>query len=255
MVVAYGLSPYLEDCLRSLVAQTVRTPVVISTSTPFEGMQEIADQYAAELIVHLPNRGIGHDWNQALGAAKTPLVTLAHQDDVYDPSFTEAKLAAHREFPHAAISFSRAGEMLEDGRKRHAPRNQFVKRVLVEVAFLGRRFFKGGLRKRLLLGFGNPVLCTTVTFNTKASGQFRFREDLRTNMDWTAWIELAETGGIVRSADSLAHRRVHATSETAACINDGTRIAEDTLVFQSFWPRPVAILIGMIYRLSYAGYR
>lgn len=255
VVVAYGQSPYLEDCLRSLVRQTVQTPIIICTSTPFEGLKEIAEKYRAELIVHRPNRGIGHDWNQALQSAKTALVTLAHQDDVYAPDFSESKLAAHRKFPRAAISFSGADEVLEDGRRRGEGRNSLVKRLLVGLAFFGCRTFKGGLRKLLLFGFGNPVFCTSVTFNTQAIGAFRFREDLRTNMDWVAWIELCERSGIIRVKRSLARRRVHATSETAACITDGARLAEDALVFNALWPSGIASLIGAVYRLSYSGYR
>jgi hypothetical protein len=33
--------------------------------------------------------GIGHDWNFSFSHAKTKYVTLAHQDDVYDPAYTE----------------------------------------------------------------------------------------------------------------------------------------------------------------------
>jgi hypothetical protein len=67
-VAAYGRSPHLEDCLRSLRAQSVQSPIVISTSTPHEGLATLAQRHGVALRAHGENRGIGADWNAALRA-------------------------------------------------------------------------------------------------------------------------------------------------------------------------------------------
>jgi glycosyltransferase involved in cell wall biosynthesis len=85
-VLAYGASTYLDECLASLAAQTVRIPVVVSTSTPFPGLEHVCERHGARLQVHGPNQGISHDWNVAYASATTDWVTLAHQDDIYDPA-------------------------------------------------------------------------------------------------------------------------------------------------------------------------
>lgn len=254
VVAAYGQSPYLEDCLRSLAAQSLPSPVIISTSTPFLGLEALADRYNARLYVHGPNRGIGADWNQALSVADAALVTIAHQDDVYSPEFSRNVVQAHHACPEAAYSFCDAGEIFQNGSQRKTARNQRVKRLLVGAAFVGKTTIHGGLRRRILFGFGNPIVCPTVTIKRSANPEFRFREDLRTNMDWLAWIDLSADSMVIRIQHPLLYRRVHASSETASCISDGTRSAEDGMVFQSLWPRAIARIIAYAYRLSYPGY-
>lgn len=254
VVAAYGRSPYLEDCLRSLSSQSRPSPIIISTSTPFPELDDLARRYKAALHVHGPNRGIGVDWNQALSIADATWVTIAHQDDVYSPEFSQYVMHAHRAFPEAAYSFCDAGEILPDGSQRKAARNLLVKRLLVKAAFMGTALLEGGLRRRILFGFGNPIICPTVTLNRSKDPAFKFREDLRTNMDWLAWIDLSVHSGIIRIPQTLLYRRVHGSSETASCISDGARDTEDIMVFKSLWPRAIANAIAFAYRLSYPGY-
>ena len=57
-VCAYKQSPYLRECLESLRKQTVRSSIVLATSTPSAFLQELADEYAAEYRVN-PDAGKG----------------------------------------------------------------------------------------------------------------------------------------------------------------------------------------------------
>lgn len=254
VVAAYRNSPYLEACLDSLASQTVPSPIVVSTSTPHVGLPDLAARHGASLHIHTPNRGIGADWNSALGATKAQLITIVHQDDVYEPQFTAAVLAGHRLHPRAGFSFVDADEITPDGRTRKCGRNLRIKRWLVGAAFTGRRVINSRWRKRILLGFGNPILCPGVTFNRALTPDFAFREDMRTNMDWLAWLELARNWPILRLSGTLLHRRVHEGSETAACLDDGTRQQEDEMVFRMIWPRPVGKAIAGFYRSGYTAY-
>ncbi|WP_240097519.1 glycosyltransferase family A protein [Thermomonas flagellata] len=254
VVAAYGHSPHLEDCLRSLDAQQVRSPLVISTSTPFAGLHQLAARHGAALHVHADRGGIGADWNAALTATDCALVTIVHQDDVYLPEFAAAVIAAHARHPDVALSFGDAREIFADGRPRRGRLNQWVKSALVGAASLGSDRIDGALRRRLLLGFGNPILCAAVTFNRAVAPDFRFRRDLRTNMDWLAWIELARQHPLLRIRKHLLLRRVHAASETQHCIQDGAREREDRLVFEQLWPKPVARALMGLYRFSYPAY-
>lgn len=253
-VAAYGRSPHLDDCLRSLLAQSIRSPIVISTSTPHEGLAALAERHGVSLRVHGENRGIGADWNAALHATDAQLVTIAHQDDLYASGFTASVLEGHGKYPNSAFSFCDADEILPGGAQRDNPKNLRIKRLLVATAFAGRDVIHAAWRKRILLGFGNPILCPTVTINRAVVPGFAFREDLRTNMDWLAWIALAKARPVLKLPGTLLHRRVHDASETASCLADGTRLREDNMVFQMLWPRPVAAAIMHFYRASYATY-
>ena len=105
-VCAYGKSPYLDLCLKSLSAQTVHTNLIVSTSTPNAHIEEVAQKYGVPLFVNEGAPSISHDWNCAVSHCSTPLVTIAHQDDVYLPQFAERTIEALNNADHPLISFT-----------------------------------------------------------------------------------------------------------------------------------------------------
>ena len=94
---AYQESPYLEDCLRSLLEQAERDRIVISTSTPNAHIAEVARRYDVRLVEHEGPSGIARDWTRAIFCCDTPLVTIAHQDDIYLSAYRETMLACLNE--------------------------------------------------------------------------------------------------------------------------------------------------------------
>ncbi len=90
---AYGESPLLGECIESLLAQTVRTNILVSTSTPNDRISSAAKEYGVKLYVNEGKPGIAHDWSCAIAHCSTPLVTIAHQDDLYEPRYAETMLA------------------------------------------------------------------------------------------------------------------------------------------------------------------
>lgn len=250
VVPAYGQSPHLRDCLISLVAQTLPSRIVIATSTPFEGLQALAAEHGAVLAVHAPNAGIGHDWNFALAQSKTTWVTLAHQDDLYLPAFTEQAMALAASAPDAVLLFTDYGELL-DGQQRNTTPMLMIKRLLLEVGFLGRPVVSRTGAKLRLLRFGCPIPCPSVTMKVSTAG-VTFREDLKVNLDWDAWMRLAvKDGAFGYVRDVLMLHRIHAGSETSDAIRQGVRAAEDLMMFRSLWPDPIARLLARAYSLSY----
>lgn len=254
VVPAYGQSPYLETCLASLSAQQRPSSIVIATSTPFTGLEEVCERHGARLHVHGPNQGIGHDWNEALAQADAEWVTIAHQDDVYASDFSSRVLEAIEGAGQVGFAFTDAVEINPDGSMRQGGLNQRIKRALVTAAFLGRDRIHGASSRRLLLGLGNAINCPAVTLNKRLHPLFKFREDLRTNMDWMAWVELSGNSGILRIPHALVEHRVHPDSETARCLDDGARRLEDKMVFDTLWPRPISGLLQRLYATSYQGY-
>lgn len=251
VVPAYGESPYLEACLDSLMAQRAPRRIVVTTSTPNARVAAACGSRDIDLIVHAPNRGIGPDWNFALDTAPTGLVTLAHQDDVYERDYATRIQAMHLRHPGAGILFCESHERDPAGRKRPLSRALAVKRFLARTAFLGTESVQGGIRLRVLLGLGNAIACPAVTINRVVLGSFRFREDLRTNMDWFAWLEASRRAPLCYVPDALVGHRVHDESETSRCIEDGSRHQEDEMVFREFWPAPAASLLSRVYRIGY----
>ena len=93
VICAYRESPYLEECIRSLLEQGVKSGIRIATSTPCACIAALAEKYGLEVFVNRGKSGISGDWNFALGTAETELVTIAHQDDTYEPEYTQEMLA------------------------------------------------------------------------------------------------------------------------------------------------------------------
>lgn len=250
VVPAYGHSPHLRDCLESLRGQLQPSAIVVCSSTPFDGIEQVAAAYGAQLVVHQPNRGIGHDWNVALEAAGSRWVTVAHQDDVYLPSFSTDVMECARCYPDASVIFTDYRELLDD---QPQPVGSLlkIKKVLLEIGFLGRRYISRKGPKTRLLRFGCPIPCPAVTFSPRVSGH-RFDETLKVNLDWDAWIRLAHyNGGFGYVRKVLMHHRIHPTSETSAGIRDGTRATEDREMFRKLWPAPVADILARAYARSY----
>lgn len=250
VVPAYGRSPHLRECLASLEKQTCRSPVVVATSTPYDGLEALVTEHGARLAINPEGGGIGRDWNFALAQARTPWVTLAHQDDLYLPGFGEATMTLVDVIPDATLVLTGYAELVGNRARAHSLM-LWIKRLLLEFGFTGRRAVSSRGGKRRLLRFGCPIPCPSVTLRPDRTG-LRFREDLMVNLDWEAWLRLARLPGtFAYSRQRLLLHRVHADSETSAGIRNGVRAREDLMLFESLWPKPVARLLARGYALSY----
>lgn len=252
VVPTYGQSPHLRSCLQSLREQTQASPIVISTSTPYPELDQLAKEYGAQLTTHSPNTGIGHDWNQALYQvrAQAEWATIAHQDDIYLPGFAEETLAVVSRHPEALMVMTGYGELVNE-RVRSVTPMLVIKRLLLELGFLGREQVAGRDAKRRLLRFGCAIPCPAVSLRLTPIVP-RFREDMKLNLDWEAWLRLADTAGsFAYVRRNLMLHRIHTASETSEGIRVGIRAQEDLMMFRSLWPEPIARLLARAYAMSY----
>lgn len=256
VIPAFGDSPFLPACLDSIAGQSRGgSEIVITTSTPSDYLRDVAHRYRVPLIVNPRRANIGSDWNFALTASGASALTIAHQDDSYRPDYLERMTAAMARTSDASIAFS---DYLESGEKGPRPLhlNIRVKRLLTRRAFGRDDVIRDERAKRSLLHWGNPVCCPSVVLNRAALPEFRFTEDLHSNLDWEAWRQLAgRPGAFVYVREPLVNRRIHTQSETSALIADRRRLEEDRAMFERFWPSPIAALIMTVYRASYLANR
>ena len=243
---AYGESPYLEECLLSLLNQNVKTSYSIATTTPNAHIQSIAAKYDVPLFINEGQPGIAHDWNCAVSHCSTPLVTIAHQDDVYEPNYVEKMLEAMNCAPGPLIFFSNYGE-LRCGEKVDSSKLLGVKRMLLsEIQKKGSVSKRS--QKRRLIAVGSAICCPSVTYNVPALPSPLFLEGMKSNLDWEAWERFSLLdGSFVYSDQILMRHRIHEGSETSHLIRDNTRTAEDLAMLQKFWSKPMAALINKAY--------
>jgi len=248
VVLAYGQSPFLESCFQSLCAQERGGRVVVTTSTPNSVIAQAVEARGLELIVNPRRSGIAADWNFGLQATSARYVTLAHQDDTYHPRFLAASLDRLR--GDGALCFTSYEEVDDQGQAAASK----ISRVqhLIEAVTLGGSERPSNRRMRAFLAFGNPLPCSSVTFDRHRLGAFAFSGDFASNLDWDAWLRLLEAGEtFVRVPERLVGRRRNRHTATSQLIADGRRQSEDLQMFRRIWPRPIADLIAFAYRAGY----
>ena len=62
VICAYKESPYLEECIKSVIAQRDYSEVILSTSTPNEFIKNMCNKYAIPMFVNDGDTGISQDW-------------------------------------------------------------------------------------------------------------------------------------------------------------------------------------------------
>lgn len=246
---AYGESPYLSDCLDSLVNQSTRSNILISTSTPNSYIDRIASNYSIPVIVNEGSPSISHDWNCAIANSNTKLVTIAHQDDIYSSSYTETMLRAMKEADRPLIFFSNYGE-IRNGVYEENLLILKIKRILLRK-FARHAALSSVKDKRDILRFGSAICCPSVTFNLSILQTPLFMTDMKCDLDWEAWERFSKIdGSFVYSPEVLMFHRIHEGSETTALIKDDTRRSEDETMLQKFWPKWFAPIVCSLYSLS-----
>ena len=243
---AYGDSPYLRECLSSLQAQTLPTRIILCTSTPTDSVRALAAEHDLPLFVNEGEGGIAQDWNFAVSCARTPLVTIAHQDDIYEPLYAEAMLNAVNGAARPLLFFTNYGE-LRDGAKVDDNSLLNVKRRLLRPLEDGTRSADVRARRRVL-SFGSAICCPSVTLAMDNLEAPVFRVGLKSNLDWEAWEAISrKEGDFLYDPRILMYHRIHEGSETSALIKDDTRTKEDLAMLKRFWPAPVAHLLNIVY--------
>lgn len=246
-VCAYKESPYLRECVESLLKQTVKTNIIMTTSTDNTYIHGISEEYGLPLFVNSGEGGIANDWNFGYHCSKTRLVTLAHQDDRYHPKYVEDMLRQVNKAKHPLIYFTGYNE-LRNGQVVENSTMLKIKRIMLLPLkiqkFHGIRFFK-----RCVLALGNPVSCWSVAYIKENLPETVFESEFRSNLDWEEWEKLSkEKGEFVYSAKRLTFHRVHEGSETSNTINNGNiRAKEDYAMFLKFWPKWFAKFIMHFY--------
>lgn len=243
---AYQESPYLDECIQSLTYQTTPGKILIVTSTYCEHIQRAADKYHIKLLVNHGKSGIAADWNFGYSQAETPLVTIAHQDDIYEPEYVERLVALINTSAHPLIAFTDYGE-LRNGQKVYHNQLLKVKRILLfplRIKMLqGSKFVR-----RRSLSFGSGICCPSVVYVCHNLPEKIFQENYRSNLDWQAWEQLSKLDGdFLYCPKRLLLHRIHSGSETSRIIADNKRKQEDLEMFCRFWPHTIAKALAKLY--------
>ena len=243
VICAYKECEYLEECIQSVVNQTVKTNVVISTSTPNEFIQTLADKYGLSMWI---NKDGGHakDYNFAINMTPTDICIMAHQDDLIHPDFVKESLRSINAARDPVIAFTNYKEMHD--RVLDTKDSTMVKLKSMLVFPMIFKFWRGTrLGKRCCLSFGDPITHPSVTYIKAKMPRDCFREQYISAMDWDLFQRLSkEKGDFVYVDKVLFYHRMHQGTATAKLIGEtNNRYLEDLEILCRFWPKPIAKLI------------
>lgn len=245
VICAYKESKYLEECIKSLVNQTVKSEIIMVTSTPNDLIGNLAKKYNIKLIINTGKSGIGEDWNFGVFNATTPLVTVAHQDDIYEENYLEEVLNVYNKDKECSIIFGDYRE-IKNGKIEKLTRNLKIKRTLLK-GLLKRPSSKKA--KERTVKYGNAICCPCVTLNTDVVGNKPYEVGMKSNLDWYTWYKFSKLSnpfGYVNK--DLMYHRIHEESETSNLIGNNVRIEEDYKMLCVFWPKWVAKILMLFYK-------
>ena len=249
VVLAYKESQYLETCIKSVLNQKYPSEVVIATSTPNDFIRSLASKYKLEIIVNDGKKGIGNDFDFAIKCGKTKLVTVSHQDDIYEYDYSYHIVEEYKKYNDAIILFSDYFE-LRNGNKVFKNLNLNIKRLLL-IPLKSGKLNRFKLNKRASIALGCSICCPAVTFNIDRIKFPVFASDFKCDVDWNAWERLSKLEGrFIFVNKPLMQHRIHVESTTTEIIKDNIRTKEDLEMLKRFWITPVAKIICKIYSNS-----
>ncbi|HFI0322910.1 TPA: glycosyltransferase [Streptococcus suis] len=244
VICAYGDSRYLEECIQSLVNQTLKTDIILYTSTPSDYIEGLCEKYDIPVFSSVGG-GIGKDWNNALSFVQTQYATIVHQDDIYLSDYGKNVLSSVTD--DTLIAYSDYQEV-KDGNIIPLTSNLKIKYLMLRTMAM---FPKWKFWRNRVLAFGNPISCPAVTYNLKNLNDFKFNEEMKVSLDWFAWYQIAQKKGSFTFVDeSLIYHRIHEESETTNSIENNIRTKEDYEMYLLFWPKVVAKLLLKFYVIS-----
>lgn len=269
VICAFGKSPYLENCIRSLLRQTAPSEIYIATSTPSEHIWRLARKYGLPLWVRQGESGIREDWLFAWreGGKRKRLITIAHQDDCYCRDYAKTVLAMYERYPDMTL-FCSDYVTLKTRESRMADGTYYPVQTRIcagDLVRLVKKLLRLPLRfrfyanrtwvKKSALIFGNSICCPSCTYNYSLIGDHMFDSGYSFALDWENLLSLAERPGrFVCVEEPLIAYRVHSGAATKKCIEDHRREADEASMFRRLWPDWMASLLMRFYKQSYKAY-
>ncbi len=255
VVCAYKESQFLEQCVQSLIKQTIHTNIMMVTSTPNEHISSIAEKYNIPLLIRDGASDICKDWNYACSVAKTEWVTVAHQDDCYDSRYVEELLKSikkDKKSSKASIFITDYKPIKHGMISRDA--NCIIRKLLktpLRISWLA----KHKKVRAMTLALGNSICCPTVTYHKTVTGEPVFTSELKYNIDWDTFLKYAlYDAPFLYVPKALVFYRIHNESTSAEYIADSRRVKDDIYMFNRFWPKWFTEFIMIFYKRAYKTY-
>ena len=254
VICAYKESEFLDDTTSRILGQTLPGNVLISTSTPNDTISSVAKKYDLEVRVNPSGGTSARDWNFAYSQAETDYVTLAHQDDIYEPDFARKTIEALENSKNPVLAYTDYYEIRHTEKGAAGVRTETNKILRYKRFMLHTIALSKGSRwiRNRVLSLGYPMNCPGSTYVKRRFDSIDFIPDWQNSHDWEAAIRLAgEPGDFLFIPDLLLGHRIYIESQTTNTIGSGIRRAEDYECFRRYWPEAIANILIKQYAKAY----
>lgn len=251
VICAYKENKYLYECISSLLAQHCKSDIYMSTSTPNKFIFDICTQYHIPVFTNTDEKGIASDWNFCMNIFPIKkLITIVHQDDVYEPEYLEKIIEFANKANNPLIIYTDYYE-IRNG-KKNSNWLLTIKRVM-NFPLRFSVFQKSIKTRRFILSFGCPICCPSVTYVKTNLPIPLFDTRFKNSCDYKAWEVLSREGGGVKGEfvycpQKLVGHRIYEDSATSTNIKDNSRKKEDMEILCEFWPKFFAKFIFYFYK-------
>lgn len=249
VICAYKENAHIEDTIQSLLNQTVKSDIILSTSTPNEFLENMCKKYSIPMYINPERQGAGADWNFGYMTADTELVTVAHQDDFYEPNYTEEILKYANLREDTLIIYS---DYYEFRIEEKVTENKIMKIKRIINAPLTKKLFYGSrFMRRRCLSIGDAICCPAVTYVKKNVGANPFDTKYINSCDYKTLVDIAnKKGAFICIPKQLVAHRIYPESATSLNLSENIRQKEDFEIFCEFWPKGIAKRINRLYATS-----
>jgi glycosyltransferase involved in cell wall biosynthesis len=227
---------FLEQCLRSVLAQTYRNiEVIVCDNASTDDTPRIVKRFRDDRIRYERspvNIGVFPNWNRCLEMANGEFVAIYHADDVYEPEIVGEEVRFLEEHPEVGAVFARGWRIDEEDR------------ILDELA-LPEPFRDGKvisfetLLRGMILHF-NFLVCPTFMGRSSILGKgLRFQPDrFGSASDAGMWFAIAEHAPIGVIDRPLIRYRIHGQQGTVLAYHLRTRTSDQISVVDHFIDTP-----------------
>lgn len=246
---AYKENPYLEECIKSLVNQTVKSNILIETSTPNNYIESLANKYNIKIMINTGKNGCAQDWNYGFNNANFKLITIAHQDDIYYENYVE-NVIKYANLANNPLLIYTDYEEIRNNNITHSNTLLKIKRVL-NHSMKNRKNWGKDNKKRGVLKFGDAISCPTITIVKKDNLTNPYDESFQCSVDYKTWLNMSkQPGDFVYIPIPLMAHRIYEESHTTIYLNNNTRQVEDKQIINSLWSKPWSNIIYHFYAKS-----
>lgn len=229
VIPAYNNADFLDETLRSVLAQTYRDLEVIvadhaSTDATWDVMQRYANDERVTLLRTEAGGGALANWNRVSRAATGTYLKLVCGDDIISPDIVEKQVAALESNPSAVLAASPRDIVDADGRPFISKRGLGGLRGLRSGADAVRRTVRRGTNI-----FGEPACVTVRREVLERVGWWDSRFPYL--IDEATYVRVLLEGDFVAIDESLAAFRVSASQWSVRLVNDQ---AQQTIAFHDW---------------------